>query len=297
MASSPRSGSSALGVEVVAAGALVIRKKRGERQVLLVHRPKYDDWSFPKGKQDPGEHVTATAVREVWEETRVPIRLGRPLLPQLYADAKGRTKKVHYWVGHLTGDAEPRVPDGEVDEVAWVSLDKALRRLTYRDDIDVLDDLHDEPRRTTPLIVLRHADAVARDGWEQPDPLRPLTAEGHEHAEALAPVLSAYGVRHIVTSASVRCAQTVEPFARTSDLPMEATERLSEEAFDEIHAREHLDAALGGRTPYVFCVHRPQLPRILAMLGVDEEPLAKGEMVVCHHRKGRILATERHFPG
>ena len=296
MASSPRSGSGARGAEVVAAGALVVRKKRGERQVLLVHRPKYDDWSFPKGKQDPGEHVTATAVREVWEETHAPVRLGRPLLPQLYADAKGRAKKVHYWVGHLAGEPERRAPDDEVDEVLWVPVAEARRRLTYRDDLDVLDDLCEEPRRTTPLIVLRHAHAVAREAWEQPDPLRPLTEAGHEQAQALAPVLGAYGVERVVTSASVRCAQTVEPFTRSRGLPMEATEQLSEEAFDEAQARRHLESALSGRTPYVFCAHRPQLPRILEMLGVEEEPLDKGEMVVCHHRKGRVVATERHLP-
>ena len=82
---------SALGPDIVAAGAVVLRPDHGG-EVLLVHRPRYDDWSWPKGKQDPGEHVTATAVREVLEETGVEIRLGRPLPPQWYAVASGRAR-------------------------------------------------------------------------------------------------------------------------------------------------------------------------------------------------------------
>ena len=113
------------GSYVVSAGAVVTRKdKADKREVLLVHRPKYDDWSFPKGKQDDGEHVTATAVREVLEETGVEIRLGRPLRPQLYAVSGGRQKKVHYWVGHVLGDDDVsgyEVND-EIDDVGWFRL-------------------------------------------------------------------------------------------------------------------------------------------------------------------------------
>src|SRR6476620_8368046 len=111
----------ASGPDVVAAGAVVVRKGRAGREVLLVHRPKYDDWSFPKGKQDPGEHVTATAVREVLEESGVEIRLGRPLRPQLYVVNGGRAKQVHDWVGHVVGDEDVSsyAINDEVDEVGW----------------------------------------------------------------------------------------------------------------------------------------------------------------------------------
>ena len=137
----------ASGPDVVAAGAVVTRKGRQGREVLLVHRPKYDDWSFPKGKQDPGEHVTATAVREVLEETGVEIRLGLPLLPQLYAVSGGRAKTVHYWVGHVVGDDDVsgyQVND-EVDELGWFDLDSAKERLTYLDDIDLLEQFRSAP--------------------------------------------------------------------------------------------------------------------------------------------------------
>ncbi len=180
----PESGSA-----VVAAGAVVIRKGPSGREVLLVHRPKYDDWSFPKGKQDPGEHVTATAVREVLEETGLEIRLGRPLRPQMYAVSGGRAKHVHYWVGHVPGDPEVasyEVND-EIDDLGWFALPEAVSRLTYLDDIDLLDQYRELPKTTTPLVVVRHARARKRDKWKGPDPLRPLTRRGTAQARDLPP--------------------------------------------------------------------------------------------------------------
>src|ERR1700712_4485941 len=119
--------------DVIAAGAVVTRKGIEGREVLLVHRPKYDDWSFPKGKQDPGEHVAATAVREVLEETGVEIRLGVPLRPQHYAVSGGRAKTVRYWVGHVVGDHDVSsyVTNDEVDDLGWFSATSAAERLTY----------------------------------------------------------------------------------------------------------------------------------------------------------------------
>src|SRR3954449_3075046 len=91
-------------LEILSAGAVVSRKGP---DVLLVHRPKYDDWSFPKGKLDPGEHQTSAAVREVAEETGLDIRLGPPLTSQHYEVGNGRrvTKRVYYWAGRVvSGD-------------------------------------------------------------------------------------------------------------------------------------------------------------------------------------------------
>ena len=116
--------------DVLAAGAVVFRPGR---QVLLVHRPRYDDWSFPKGKLDPGEHLTSAAVREVEEETGVHVRLGVPLTGQRYPNGGGRMKSVAYWVGRAVGDDDVsgyRLND-EIDDVEWVPYDEALARLTY----------------------------------------------------------------------------------------------------------------------------------------------------------------------
>lgn len=277
--------------DVVAAGAVVLR--RGASEALLVHRPRYDDWAWPKGKQEPGEHVTATAVREVAEETGLGIRLGRPLPRQLYALSDGRAKTVDYWVGRVRGDDTiRRCPDEEVDDVRWVSLAQARELLSYDDDRALLAQALRRPRRTTPLVVLRHAAALERGRWEPPDPLRPLTSTGERQAQALAPVLEAYGVKRLLASPSRRCVQTLQPCPR----PIEEVSSLSEEDRDADRVGALLDELLGSRRPTVLCTHRPVLPVVLDHLGIIEEPLAPGELVVAHHRRGRVIATERHLP-
>jgi 8-oxo-dGTP diphosphatase len=288
----------ASGPDVVAAGAVVARKGAQGREVLLVHRPKYDDWSFPKGKQDPGEHVTTTAVREVLEETGVEIRLGRPLLPQVYAVSGGRAKKVHYWVGHVVGDDDVSAYEinDEVDELAWFDLDAARGRLTYSDDLDLLEQYCKAPKKTAALVVVRHAKAARRHSWDGPDPERPLATEGEAQSAALSPVLHAYGISRVLTSSSTRCVQTVAAFSEEHVVPLEQVDELSEEEYDESSARTLLDVLMTAPGSSVLCTHRPVLPELFILLGLEEEPLAPAEMVVVHHRKGKLVATERHLP-
>lgn len=289
---------SASGPDVVAAGAVVVRKGSNGREVLLVHRPKYDDWAFPKGKQDPGEHCTATCVREVLEETGVRIRLGRPLRPQVYEVSGGRSKHVHYWVGHVLGghDVSGYEVNQEIDEVGWFPLDEARRRLTYLDDLDLLKQYDELPGRTTPLLVVRHASAVEREDWDGPDPARPLDRPGRRQAQALVPVLQAYGVAVLMSSTSVRCTESFRPYAEEEGVKLIEATAFSEEAFDRAHVSEDIGRLLSAKKPAALCAHRPGLPWILERLGVEEEPLDKGELVVCHHRKGRVVATERYLP-
>lgn len=294
--SDPGASGAATGPDVVAAGAVVLRRTNGG-EVLLVHRPKYDDWAWPKGKQDPGEHVTATAVREVLEETGVEIRLGRPLPRQLYVVSGGRAKHVHYWTGWVMGDADVSgyAANDEIDQLTWVGFDKARQLLTYADDVALLDRVEKHPKRTTALVVLRHARARKRDTWAGDDAERPLTDPGRRDAEVLVPVLSAYGVTRVVSSDSVRCLETVQPYADDHVLAVESEPGLNEEEWTPASVRSVLDDLLAGKESAVLCTHRPVLPEILAVLGVTEEPLAPGEMVVCHHRKGRVVAVERHL--
>jgi 8-oxo-(d)GTP phosphatase len=296
MASSDSGASGAAsGPDVVAAGAVVLRRRNGG-EVLLVHRPKYDDWAWPKGKQDPGEHVTATAVREVLEETGVEVRLGRPLPRQLYLVSGGRAKHVHYWTGWVVGDEDVSgyAANSEIDQVTWVGFDKARRMLTYADDVALLERVEKHPKRTTALVVLRHTRARKRDNWSGDDAERPLSQQGRDDAEQLIPVLSAYGVTRIVSSDSARCLQTVQPYAADHVLTVDGQPGLSEEDWTPESVSGVVGELLAGKENAVLCSHRPVLPEILAALGVDEEPLAPGEMVVCQHRKGRIVAVERH---
>ena len=123
---------------VRAAGGVVWREGVDGDEVLLVHRARYDDWSFPKGKLDPGETWEDAAVREVHEEAAVVVQLGAELDGAAYDDQKGRPKQVRYWA--MTVVHEQRFhPNDEVDELAWMALDEAARRLTYSRDVTVLE--------------------------------------------------------------------------------------------------------------------------------------------------------------
>ncbi len=277
--------------EVIAAGAVVVRKGT----VLLVHRPKYDDWSFPKGKQDPGEDDVVTAVREVLEETGVEIRLGMPLPSTAYVQFDGRSKLVHYWRAHVIGDHDVSTyePNDEIDDVAWVPVEEAAGLLSYQRDRDVLAALPTS-KKTTPLVVLRHAKALSRKKWDGSDPERPLTDEGLQQAKGLTPLLAAYGVTRVVTSSSTRCVQTVQPYVDEHVLTCSETVALSEEHVHEEAVRAMLDDLLAGKEPTVVCSHRPVLPVILAHLGVDIPALAPASLLVVHHREGEILAAELH---
>jgi len=284
----------ARGADVVAAGAVVVRKDNGG-EVLLVHRPKYDDWAWPKGKQDPGEHVTTTAVREVLEETGVEIRLDRPLPRQVYLVSGGRTKTVHYWVGRVVGDDDVsgyQVND-EIDQVGWFGFDKARAMLTYTDDVELLDEVERQRKRSTALVVVRHGRATKRVTWQGADDERPLTTVGREQARALIPVLSAYGVSRVVSSDSLRCLKTVSPYARDHVLGIEAVPGVSEEHSTPVTVSTTVASLLASKENAVLCTHRPVLPQVLAVLGISEEPLSPGELVVVHHRKGKVVATER----
>jgi 8-oxo-dGTP diphosphatase len=123
-----------LSAQVEAAGGVVVD---GEGRVVLVHRPRYDDWTLPKGKLDPGESFEEAAIREVEEETGLRCRLIRELPSIEYPDAKGRPKVVRYWVMEVEADVG-FVPGDEVDELRRLPLEEALALLTYDRDHDVL---------------------------------------------------------------------------------------------------------------------------------------------------------------
>ena len=181
--------------DVRAAGAVVLRKGR----VLLVHRPAYDDWSFPKGKLDRGETATAAAVREVEEETGLRVRLGVPLSRQSYPNG-ARTKVVDYWVGRVVGDHDVSayLVNAEIDEVAWVKVEQGGRaaHLQARPAHPGRGSPH--RRATRALVVLRHGQARARKSWRRDDRLRPLMVLGKTQARGVVPVLEAYAVSRIV---------------------------------------------------------------------------------------------------
>ena len=117
--------------EVLAAGGLLVRD---DGRVAVVHRPRYDDWSLPKGKLDPGESFEDGARREVWEETGVRGRIREELQPVEYVDRKGRDKLVRWYRMDVDGEPDEFVPNDEIDELRWVSPAEALDLVDYDHD-------------------------------------------------------------------------------------------------------------------------------------------------------------------
>lgn len=124
-------------VTVEAAGGVVWRGDPDAPEILLVHRPRYDDWTLPKGKLDPGETHEQAALREVEEETGLRCRLGDELAETRYVDHRGRDKRVRYWT--MTVEGGSFTGEHEVDAIRWLPLPAARRFLTYERDVAVLD--------------------------------------------------------------------------------------------------------------------------------------------------------------
>lgn len=255
------------------------------QEVLVVHRPEYDDWSLPKGKLDAGEVLQACAVREVAEETGVRVRLTAPLELGRYDTSRG-PKEVHWWRAVVLSSSA-HTPDDEVDEVRWVPVGEAYTLLDYDDERDRVRQAVALPA-TVPLLVTRHGKAMLRKNWSGKDSARPLTSRGRIQSRELIDILTAYGVRSVVTSSSNRCVSTVLPYADRNDLTIHRRSALSEEKGvpdpDTVVAlvRELRARALRTRKPAVVCGHRPVLPSMLVGLDVPDRHFRTAESVVVH---------------
>ena len=233
---------------MLAAGALVWRLKNDKLQVLVVHRPRYDDWSFPKGKAEPGESMVLTAIREVAEETGRQIVLGRYLGKARRRLVSGRKKRTLYWAAQVLPEAGPGeglraavkpASKREIDKVRWWKAEKAARKLTHADDKRLLARLVDwyesGQLQVHSLVLVRHAKAVSRATWGygiNSEITRPLVmGRGQAQARDVAALLSAYGVGELVSSPWKRCVDTLAPYAHGCGLDLR-----SDEAFTEVSA-------------------------------------------------------------
>lgn len=316
---------------VKAAGALVWRENGKHLEVLLVHRPRYDDWSIPKGKVEPCESVRTCAVREVAEETGVQVILGQPLSRVHYKIADGSRKEVHYWAARVAPEASAAVAarcavkpasTKEIDAVEWLRVGQARKRLTYSYDRDLLGELvdlwEDGKLDTWTFVLVRHARAVKRSVWNRPrvrdketdEATRPLTDDqGEVRARALVPVLAAYGVGRVVSSPWRRCMDTVRPYARAAGIDVVAEPALTELAHADSRkaARKVVSDVLRHRdVPVALCTHRPVLPSVMEVVSryapgkllrsvPDRDPWLKtGEIMVVHlarRPRGKIRAV------
>ena len=197
---------------VPAAGGVLWRRVDGEVRIALVHRPKYHDWSLPKGKLDPGEAAVVGGVREVWEETGFTAVPGRTLGESRYrvlADGREAEKTVQWWAMRATGGEF--VPGSEVDQLRWVSPASALARVSAGYDCAPLQAFSSQPAETSTVLLVRHASAGDRDSWAGEDDERPLDPTGKEQADRLATLLAAYAPERVLSAPLLRCLDTVRP--------------------------------------------------------------------------------------
>lgn len=248
---------------IEAAGGLVIRPdENGELRVLVVHRPRYDDWSLPKGKAEPGESPAQTAVREVEEETGVRAEVISPLAEIEYTVPSGRRKVVRYFVMRPRS-VSPFEPTTEVDEVRWLRPDTATGLLSYEHDRSLLSADLKLLASTGTVRLIRHAAAGDRSNWEDEDLLRPLSKKGRRQAAAIATALAAQPVDAVYSSPYVRCRDTVQPLAEERGLTVEDSDHLAEGA-DDAATLEWLLGMTGKSV--VACSHGDVIPGVIRLL-------------------------------
>jgi 8-oxo-dGTP diphosphatase len=249
----------------------------GKLRVLLIHRTKYRDVTLPKGKVDPGEMLAETAAREIYEETGIRVALGVPVGVSRYHLPSKRTKIVHYWAAEAT-DAAIRasafVPNKEIAALEWMSPKKALARLSYPVDVEILEYfvrlVEEGVLGTFPIIVLRHAKAVAREEWDGKDAARPLSPRGKKQANSIVGPLQAFGARKLISSPAVRCLTTLEPLSAALGRKIRTTERISQDAWEggTSDARTVVGERVRARKPAVLCSHGPVLPELLTEIAL-----------------------------
>jgi len=306
---------------ILAAGAVAWRRVTdeasggagaSEAEILLVHRPKYDDWSLPKGKREPGEHILLTAVREVFEETGVRSALG-PRLPSVEYASGAFRKRIDYWSMFSPSEADSGfTANHEVDEVSWLPLAQASQRLTYPRDATVIAGLR--PRVTVPLILLRHASAGQKENWPADDESRPLDAKGAVDALALAGLLPCFAPSaRVLSSPALRCTESVLPYAEAFGgmVDAEAALAISGPSGHSSSRTSRGDALtdlvrglVAAGAPAVLCLHRENLPKALAAACValgapaphepPDLPLPKGGFWVVHMADGELAGLERY---
>lgn len=262
-----------------AAGGVVWRHSpTGGREICLVHRPRHDDWSLPKGKLFPGESPLAGALREVSEETAVQA-VPRLRLPRVYYDAADGPKMVDYW-GMYAQSAPPFTPNSEVDQVAWAPESAAPDQVRYPHDAKLLRQFTAMPEVTGVVLLVRHAPAVARRRWEGADKARPLTEAGEATATALSRLLALYQPTQLFSASPERCRQTLAGLSAAMDQPVRVDEAFDAARADLAAATDRIREHARARETAVVCSQGELIPEVLARLtgtAPDAWPTAKGD--------------------
>lgn len=284
---------------IMAAGAVLWRPQDGTDtpEIAIIHRPRYDDWSLPKGKVDPGETDTVAAVREIEEETGFRSHLGRRLPTVTYPVDDG-IKKVRYWAARAIGGEFS--PNDEVDELKWLPADKALSELGYPHDRKVVRRFLKHFADTKTVLIVRHGTAGDKKRYRGDDRKRPLDKHGRAQAESLVGQLLAFGAAELFAADRVRCRQTLEPLAEELGVTIAAEPTLTEEAYaeDRKAARARiLEIAETAGTP-VICSQGKVIPDLVAWwcerdgVRADKSRNRKGSTWVMSLAGGRLVAAD-----
>jgi 8-oxo-(d)GTP phosphatase len=270
-------------------------------EVILVHRPRYGDWSLPKGKLAPGESEVEGAVREVLEETGHHVRIGRPLGETRYDKTVGsltRPKVVRWWAMQAVSGAF--TPTREVDDLRWVPLATAEVMLTRDTDRELVRRFAHGPAPTRTVLLVRHAQAGSRSAWTGDDRLRPLDDQGQAQADELIRLFTRFDVEAVASADLVRCTETVVPFADALGLEIEETPLLSEAGYpgNEPEAIE-LVRGTGRSRDAVACSQGEVIPDLLRRLAAADHvdlpramPAAKGSTWALTFSDDRLLTCE-----
>lgn len=287
---------------VIAAGAVLWRRNgHGEVEVLLVHRPRYDDWSLPKGKVEPHEELITCAYREVLEETGFDVTFG-PFVSEIEYFVPEGLKKVLYWSARVTNPDHHFTPNSEVDLIGWFGLEEAIQQCTRESDREVIEAFLKVPYDSYPLIFLRHAKALVRDEWNSDDEDRPLDLLGQQQAKRMLATYQVFGLKQIHTSDALRCHDTVYEMARALSIDLTVTTAVSEYTWKKPKgkekAKEYVKELVKINEPILLCSHNPVLPRMLEKLTkkIDfdrpENKLKPGEAWILHHDKKHVLQID-----
>lgn len=288
-------------MDVIQAAGAVLWRRLGEEliQVALIHRPRYDDWSFPKGKVESGEAEISCAFREVLEETGFTSIFG-PELCKVQYPVDDLTKTVRYWSAEAIGESTGPHDAQEVDQIIWLTVSDAYEKLSRPGDKEVLKNFEKFGTDTSALVLLRHGKAIAREEWEGDDGDRPLAQLGQLQAQRMLSAYLPYAISEIHTSDAVRCYETVAPIARSLELNTIFWSQLSEYAFekDKKLAIQVVQEIIESESRVIVCGHNPVLPAIVAkLIGKKsfkelDHGLMPGESWILHHRDGEIVAID-----
>ena len=290
---------------IQAAGGVVWRTAPNDSsiEVAVIHRPRYDDWSLPKGKLTSGESEFEGALREVFEETGYRVRPGRGLGEVRYTtqNGAGREKVVRYWAMRAVSGVF--TPSDEVDELRWLPLDETAQRLTRDSDREVLERFTAGPISTKTVLLVRHGSAGQRSQWEGDDRLRPLDETGRRQARELVGILSRFDVQELVSADFVRCVETLEPLSAETGLEIREEPLLSEQGFagKEADAAEAIRRLGQNGESIVACSQRHVMPALLERLAAEDEVelphlRAKKGCIWVLSFDGRRLCAAEYFP-